>query len=138
MDFVYSMLFLAAVLGASAILGLAIARILNFCGDRKDEKMRALYPDYFEQMEKRNQLYRELWTLKEDYEDIPKEHIDTLVQNEKYVRLADRTHHTEQLEHWRQVIVDHAQKIEDKRQEYLRAHAEVKRLKELYQIPDNY
>lgn len=134
MNVIAPILFVIAFVGFLVLFAFVADKIIFAYYDHREKVQREKYPDFYDMVEKRDKLFRELWALREDYETIPKEHIDTLTQNEKYVRLADRAHHQEQLEHWRQVLADHEEEINNKYQECISAREEVKQLAELYKI----
>ena len=128
--------FLFAIIIAflAGFIFIALTQLTNLFYDNKERMLRKKYPEYYIAVEARDKILSELLTLREDYEIIPKEHIDTLILNEKYVSLVDRAHYQEQLEYWRQIISEHAEEIQQKEQEYILASNEVSRLKHLYKI----
>lgn len=132
----YILLLLMFIGGVTAMfaLGCLLSKLLFCLEDEKEKKLRRQYPDYYATQDAVIHLGSELLSMQEDYEYIPKEHIDTLVKNELYLLPKDRENNAKQIKYWRQIIADHADKIEIKRAELDRARRTLEELRNKYNI----
>lgn len=132
----YLLLLLVFIGGVTAMFGLGclLSKLLFYLEDEKETKLRKQYPDYYATQDAVIHLGSELLSMQEDYEHIPKEHIDTLVKNELYLLPKDRENNAKQIEYWRQIIADHANEIKMKRAELERARQQLEELRNKYNI----
>lgn len=134
LNYFLPILILIGVIVASFGLGCLLSKFLFYLEDKKEKKLRRQYPDYYTTQDTVIHLGAELLSLQEDYEYIPKEHIDTLVKNELYLLPKDRENNARQIEYWRQIIADHADEIKMKRVELDRTRQELEKLRNKYNI----
>ena len=127
-----------AIVGFIFLLGWIIAKICETVWDIKSKKHRAKYPHLYELYEMRDRLYHEKHNIRTAQYYNPKQEIDNIMKNMRYLTKAKRQEEYIRLEQLREIIANHFAAIRPLEDEIDRIEQQIEDYKKLHKIKKVY